>query len=70
MATLIERAGITAIRLSRSGDEDAAATVRILSAHRAELLSAIKRCKFDSLNMTIGEWKSIQETIKKCEEEQ
>lgn len=43
-------------------------TPRKLLKQRAELLEALKKCRFDSLNMSIDTWRDIQETIKRIEQ--
>lgn len=38
-----------------------------LAEQRAELLGALKKCRFDSLNQSLDEWREIQSVITKCE---
>lgn len=33
---------------------------------RNKLAIALSKCRFDSLNMTVSEWREIQETLKAC----
>lgn len=44
-------------------------TPRQLAEQREELLGALKKCRFDSLNQSIDEWREIQSVITKCESE-
>lgn len=41
--------------------------VEELAEQRAELLGALKKCRFDSLNQSLGEWREIQAVVAKCE---
>lgn len=43
-------------------------TPRQLLQQRAELLEALKKCRFDSLNMSIDTWREIQETIQRIDQ--
>lgn len=43
-------------------------TPRQLLQQRADLLEALKKCRFDSLNMSIDTWREIQETIQRIDQ--
>lgn len=45
---------------------DHADVVLSLIQQRDELLKALKKCRFDSLNMSINDWKYIQTVVQKA----
>lgn len=42
--------------------------VKDLLKQRTDLLEALKKCRFDSLNMSIDTWREIQETIQRIDQ--
>lgn len=42
-------------------------TPRQLAEQSAELLAALKKCRFDSLNQSLEEWREIQAVVAKAE---
>ena len=50
------------------GFQRMARKIAVLEQQRAELLEALKKCRFDSLNMSIDTWREIQETIQRIDQ--
>lgn len=53
--------------LKRADLHDEAAAVGLVMQQRAELLEALKKCRFDSLNMSLDDWRFVQAAITRAE---